>query len=715
MIYAWGNLGYSYLGSGQLELSCSLGERGLAVAQQIGDRSIEYVISLDLGMAYLLAGRVSDAHTILQQAAMILAETGSAHQAMAQARLGAADLALGDEKGALAHTAAAVEMHLANPAGAWEFSPQEIWWWRYRALAASRPSDSTLPQEDDPAWKALDAARAEMLAGVNSLSDDGLRRNYFNKVSLNRQTIEAWVPEAGRRGLPLTPLGENLSRPGNVENQLKRMLDIGVRLNARSESRDLPDFIVEELVELTGADRAALYLADDGEQRHLAAEIVPPGYSGEGGVEEERRALLDQVALRRVPILRYEPEDALELQQTSILCLPLVTAGKLVGLIYAELPGMFGRFTWHDVEIVSVLTNQAAVALENAAWVDTLEGRVDERTAELQAANVDLAQRNAELAIINSVQQGLVAQMNIQGIYDLVGDQIREVFEGADVGIWVWDPEKAVMTFPYSYERGQRIDIEPIASQFDVGFGGHVMRTGQPLLINENVLEEAEKYGSYVLPGPETPKSMLFVPLIAGDQARGIIDMEDMEKEHAFSEADVRLLSTLASSMSVALENARLFDETQRLLKETEERNAELAIINSVQQGLVAQMNIQGIYDLVGDQIRQVFEGADVCIRVWDSEKTVMTFPYAYERGERIQIETITAPPLDTGFSGYVIRTGQPLLINENIIEEMEKYGSYVLPGTEMPKSIALCSLDCGGSGPGGVRFAGCGEGARLL
>ena len=48
----------------------------------------------------------------------------------------------------------------------------------------------------------------------------------------------------------------------------------------------------------------------------------------------------------------------------------------------------------------------------------------------------------------------------------------------------------------------------------------------------------------------------------------------------------MRLLTTIAASLGTALENARLFDETQRLLKETEERNAELAIINSVQAGL---------------------------------------------------------------------------------------------------------------------------------
>ena len=48
----------------------------------------------------------------------------------------------------------------------------------------------------------------------------------------------------------------------------------------------------------------------------------------------------------------------------------------------------------------------------------------------------------------------------------------------------------------------------------------------------------------------------------------------------------MRLLSTVAASIGVALENARLFDETQRLLKETEQRNAELAVINSIQQGM---------------------------------------------------------------------------------------------------------------------------------
>ena len=85
-------------------------------------------------------------------------------------------------------------------------------------------------------------------------------------------------------------------------------------------------------------------------------------------------------------------------------------------------------------------------------------------------------------------------------------------------------------------------------------------------------------------------------------------------KTHS-ANSDVRLLETLANSMSVALENARLFDETQRLLKETEQRAAELAIINSVQQALAAKLDMQGIYDTGGEKLREIFSAqADHCI-----------------------------------------------------------------------------------------------------
>ena len=103
----------------------------------------------------------------------------------------------------------------------------------------------------------------------------------------------------------------------------------------------------------------------------------------------------------------------------------------------------------------------------------------------------------------------------------------------------------------------------------------------------------------------------------------------------------MRLLTTLASSLSVALENARLFDETKRLLAETDQRAAELAIINSVQQGLAEQLDMQAMYDLVGDKIQEIFDAQVVDIGIYDNAAGLVRFPYTIERGVRFPDEPI--------------------------------------------------------------------------
>ena len=71
---------------------------------------------------------------------------------------------------------------------------------------------------------------------------------------------------------------------------------------------------------------------------------------------------------------------------------------------------------------------------------------------------------------------------------------------------------------------------------------------------------------------PGNRPNLLFVPMIVGDVVRGSVSLQNVDKENAFSESDIRLLTTLTNSMSVALENARLFDETTHLLAEAKQR-----------------------------------------------------------------------------------------------------------------------------------------------
>src|SRR5207244_7235483 len=112
---------------------------------------------------------------------------------------------------------------------------------------------------------------------------------------------------------------------------------------------------------------------------------------------------------------------------------------------------------------------------------------------------------------------------------------------------------------------------------------------------NDRLVERLDKLGGYALQG-EMTKSAVYVPLVVvGGEAIGRISLQNLDREHAFSDADVRLLTTLAGSLSVALQNARLFEETRQ-------RHAELVLINDVQRGLAENLDMQAMYDLVGSR-----------------------------------------------------------------------------------------------------------------
>ncbi len=180
------------------------------------------------------------------------------------------------------------------------------------------------------------------------------------------------------------------------------------------------------------------------------------------------------------------------------------------------------------------------------------------------------------------------------------------------------------------------------------------------------------------------------MPLVVGEQARGLISLSDMEREHAFSDSDVRLLQTLANSMSVALENARLFDETQRLFKESEQRAAELAIINSVQQALAAELNMQGIYDAVGDKIREIFHNADMGIRIYDPHTDLIHYPVRVRgrEADRHRVRArLAARVSPRTFCARASRSSSTRTWREAV----EKFGSFTIPGTRWRNRRSTC------------------------
>ena len=290
-----------------------------------------------------------------------------------------------------------------------------------------------------------------------------------------------------------------------------------------------------------------------------------------------------------------------------------------------------------------MLAAQAAVALDNARWAEGLEREVAQRTEELQASNAQLAQRADELAVINSIQQGIAGALSFQAIVDLVGDKLREVLKVRDIGICWLDHEREHLKFLYTYEHGARLALPDLPFPDSAR---RFIRTRAAELYGTAAEQVAAGVGA--VEGTDQSKSCVAVPIVGSDRVLGLLSLEDYEREHAYGESELRLLQTVAASMGIALENARLFDETQRLLKETEQRNAELAVINTVQRGIAAQLEFQGVIDLVGDQLHAVFRdvGASVMMSLLDEAQGLVRYRYARRAdGTREDYATIPYRP----------------------------------------------------------------------
>ncbi|MBK8780534.1 MAG: PAS domain S-box protein [Anaerolineales bacterium] len=195
-------------------------------------------------------------------------------------------------------------------------------------------------------------------------------------------------------------------------------------------------------------------------------------------------------------------------------------------------------------------------------------------------AEEELKKRITDLDAVRGVSEALIAKTDLKNLIQHTGEQIKVTFSVSSLFIALLDTTSKTIHFPYYYDEGHPIENSPI--KFGKGLTSSVMKLKRPLVINENWMEVSAQHGA-IYYDKNPVKSSLTVPLLIEERALGVISMQDMEIENAFTENDVRLLSTIAANLAVAIENTRLQESLKReltiqekLISELELKNAEL-------------------------------------------------------------------------------------------------------------------------------------------
>jgi GAF domain-containing protein/HAMP domain-containing protein len=214
--------------------------------------------------------------------------------------------------------------------------------------------------------------------------------------------------------------------------------------------------------------------------------------------------------------------------------------------------------------------NSMASSLKES--IDTLEIRVADRTSEVQErsrelenANRQIHRRAAQFEALAQVAQSILSIRNPQELLPRITAVISEYYGFYHVGIFLVDElnEYAVLTAANSeggkrmLERSHRLRIG------EEGIVGRVTATGEPRIALD-VGQDAVYFGNPDLPDT---RSEMALPLRSGGKVIGALDVQSTTPG-AFSNDDVQTLSLLADQVSLAIENARLFEQSNRTLNE---------------------------------------------------------------------------------------------------------------------------------------------------
>lgn len=395
-------------------------------------------------------------------------------------------------------------------------------------------------------------------------------------------------------------------------------------------------------------------------------------------VQESKSLLINQKLEDFYAQHNVNPLPGSQTPKSALFC-PILSAGVVTGYISIQNVEREKAFKEKDVKDLEQLTKNIGSILESVRLTDQ-----NKRILK------DSKQRAAELGVINSVQDALAKAMDIKGIYEMVGNRLCNLFPDTQtLVIRTFDHDSGMEHFQFTIEKGIRFEMESKPFNW---VNKQLIESHKAILINKDYVETAKKFGSVGVSVGKPPKSALFVPMIVGKIVKGSVSLQNVDRENAFSNSDVRLLATVTNSMSVALENARLFDETAHLLKETKQRTTELVVINSVQDGLAREMDIQAIYDLVGNRICDLFNTQTVLIRSFDIPADKEHWQFAIEKGKRYYSE----PRSLVWANKKLIETKQPLLINKNYQEIARQNNGLGVSMGSPPKSAVFVPMIVG-------------------
>ncbi len=358
-------------------------------------------------------------------------------------------------------------------------------------------------------------------------------------------------------------------------------------LSATLDIHALYQIILDSLEKLVRHDSASILLERQGGQMEF---VAARGFADSGDIIGriiQKSAKWHSLALARKPLImadaqtdpRFEKWDGSE-SIRGWLGIPMIAQDQVVGFINLDSHSP-NAFTAQDATIVQTFANSAAIAIGNVRlYQDAL--RAAERRAVLHQISQDVVRFSQDSEQIYSSIHGAAGKLMPCNVFT----------------ISLQNTAKEANDFVYRVEGDHRYPFESIDSK--IGLTSKIVQTGKSVILRNNA--EIETSGAGRFGPPVHVQSAVLVPMRIGERVLGAISAQSYQPD-AYGEEEQALLEMLATHAATAIENARLYEETQNRIKEMETINRlSSSLRTTTSQAEMLEIFLNETLDLLGEE-----------------------------------------------------------------------------------------------------------------
>jgi signal transduction histidine kinase len=264
-------------------------------------------------------------------------------------------------------------------------------------------------------------------------------------------------------------------------------------------------------------------------------------------------------------------------------------------------------------------------------------------------------ERARQLAVLNEVGSNITSTLDLKTVLTTIVAKAIELLRAEAGSLLLVDEQRNELVFEVTFGPAAS-DLLGQRLPFGKGIVGAVAQTRQPQIVNEaqrdsRWLRDVDQTTAFVT------RAILAVPMIVKDRVIGVLELINKREADNFTEDDQSLLTAFATNAAVAVDNARLFTMTDQALAS---RLDELSTLQEIDRQLNTSLDITRVLDLTLDWGLRVTAATAGSVGIVDREQNALLLlasrNYAYQP---------TSLPIDKGLAGHVIRTGQPVLLND--------------------------------------------------